>query len=109
MLAALGNLKALSITSAIVATLAFGGGWSARDYMCDAAEHKRRAEALHQEVQRLERLIARHKLIAEKDAQLHEEHGKEIQRLEGLINDTKTDDGVCFSPDDAERVRNLWK
>lgn len=105
------NLKTMTIASAVVAVMGFGGGWTARDALCDAAEFKRANEVLVERVRLLERNIARIRITQQADAEKHSTDAAEIARLEEVINDTKLDDGgsACFSGADADRVRDLWK
>jgi hypothetical protein len=103
------NLKYLSIAAVVASALAFGGGWKARDAFCDAAALKIEREAYLERIKYLERNIERIAKAAEADADKHVNDVAEIARLEGIINDTKLDAGVCFPAADADRLRNLWK
>jgi hypothetical protein len=103
------NLKWITIASVVVAALSFGGGWKARDAFCDAAYFKEQTQILRDRVSYLERNIERIAKAAEADADAHATDAAEIARLEGIINETKLESGICFPDADADRVRDLWK
>ncbi len=100
----------LMIAAAVV-LMAFGGGWTVRDWRCDAAEQKQRAELAEARTAQLEENMKRIAVVTGVDAGKVIEDAAELERLEGIIRDAKDkiSAGVCFDGADADRVRSLWQ
>lgn len=98
------GLKGMLVAVGISAVASFIGGWWVRDAFCDAAAAKLQVANLQTQ------LKARDEAMAD-DAKKAAAAAETMAKLQGAIDEleNKISVGECFSADDVERLRSLWR
>lgn len=105
----LGSWKIYLLLGAAV--VAFGTGWTTRDWKCDADYWRKEAQLQTARAQHAEDNLKRIAAVTDADAEALIRDEGEIEKLEKKIRDQKDQitAGVCFDAWDTERVRSLWE
>lgn len=97
------GLKMALISSAVALVVGGIGGWTVRDWKCDAAAGK--AQTQHDQ-----RQLDGHDAAAASETALVPAQHEALSNLEARIDAirTKISAGECFAAGDVDRLRTLW-
>jgi outer membrane murein-binding lipoprotein Lpp len=96
-------VRVLAVVSAIGLVGGAYSGWKIRDWKADA-------EMNAAQVDWLQRQFEANTAAEQVNREMHDEHAAELAKLEEATNAItgKISDGVCFTADDVDRLRQLW-
>lgn len=108
------GLKGIVIAAAVSAVVAFGAGWKTRDWQCDAAEQKTRADAAEAREKNLLKTIERQKsdistlnTLRAQDAQRAAEREKADREIQENINATPPSNNKCIDRAARDRINRV--
>lgn len=99
-----------AVAVAIAGTAGFAAGWRAKDVRCDLAEAQREQVVLTENIRIFKEHIKLQQKAIDEDSEAAARDAELILSLETKANELqgKISSGICFTPDDVERLRNLF-